>query len=360
MIAMKNQPYIVILAGGLGIKLWPQSRYSKPKQFLDLIGTGRTLLQMTFDRFVQLYSADRFMIVTSKRYFHLVKEQLPELKDSQIIVEPIRRNTGTSLALVSYVIKKLDAEATVIISPSDQLIVNETAFFKAIGEAIQASESHGRLVAIGIEPHSPDTSCGYIQYLEQPGQLAKKVKTFTEKPDIDLAATFVNSGDFLWNSGIFIWKNESIVQTIEKYLPELAEVFGEGIPFYGTVEEAAYLKKAYSLIKSVSINYGILQKSDNVYVVLGEFGWSDLGSWQNLYNLKSKDGSKNVPEGNTLLYDTENCFVKVNPEKLVVIQGLKNYLVSDNDNVLLICKLGEEDKFREFLKDAKEKGGDYI
>ncbi|WP_158856854.1 mannose-1-phosphate guanylyltransferase [Lunatibacter salilacus] len=357
---MKNQPYIVILAGGLGIKLWPQSRFSKPKQFLDLIGTGRTLLQMTFDRFVQNYSVDRFLIVTSKRYFQLVKEQLPELKDSQIIVEPIRRNTGASLALVSYVIKKLNPDATVIVSPSDQLIVNEIAFFNAINEAIQVSESSDKLVAVGVEPHSPDTSCGYIQYLEQPGQLAMKVKTFTEKPDLELAETFVNSGDFLWNSGIFIWNNESIIKTIEKNLPELAEVFEEGTPYYGTSDESAYLKKAYSLIKSVSINYGILQKSDNVYVVLGQFGWSDLGSWQNLYDLKSKDGSKNVPEGNTLLYDTENCFVKVNPEKLVVIQGLKNYLVSDNDNVLLICKLGEEDKFREFLKDAKEKGGDYI
>lgn len=357
---MKNQPYIVILAGGLGIKLWPQSRYSKPKQFLDLIGTGRTLLQMTFDRFVQNYPVDRFLIVTSKRYFQLVKEQLPELKDKQIIVEPLRRNTGASLALASYVIKKLEPDATVIVSPSDQLIVNEIAFFKAINKAILVSESSGKLVAVGVEPHSPDTSCGYIQYLEQAGQVAMKVKTFTEKPDLDLAETFVDSGDFLWNSGIFIWNNESIIHTIEKYLPELAEVFEEGLPFYGTSEESAYLKKAYSLIKSVSINNGILQKSNNMYVISGEFGWSDLGSWQNLYDLKSKDDRKNVPEGNTLLYDTENCFVKVNSEKLVVIQGLKNYLVSDNGNVLLICKLGEEDKFREFVKDAKEKGGDYI
>ncbi len=357
---MKNQPYIVILAGGLGIKLWPYSRYSKPKQFLDLIGTGRTLLQMTFDRFVQNYSVDRFLIVTGKRYFHLVKEQLPELADCQIIVEPIRRNTGVSLALVSYMIKKLDPKAKVIVSPSDQLIVNEMAFFKAINEAIQAADSQGKLITLGTAPHSPDTSCGYIQYLEHSGEVAKKVKTFTEKPDLDLAETFVNSGDFLWNSGLFIWKNESIIKTIEKHVPELAEVFDEGMPFYGTVEETAYLKKAYSLIKSVTINYGILEKSDDVYVISGDFGWSDLGSWQNLYDLKSKDSSKNVPEGNTLLYDTENCFVNVSPEKLVVIQGLKNYLISDTGNVLLICKLGEEDKFREFLKDAKLKGGDYI
>jgi len=357
---MKNQPYIVILAGGLGIKLWPQSRYSKPKQFLDLIGTGRTLLQMTFDRFVQNYSVDRFLIVTSKRYFHLVKEQLPELSDRQIIVEPIRKNTGVSLALVSYMIKKLDPEALVIVSPSDQLIVNEMAFFKAINEAILEAASQKKLITLGIAPHSPDTSCGYIQYLEQPGHVAKKVKTFTEKPNLDLAETFVNSGDFLWNSGMFIWKNESIVHAIERYLPELAEIFEEGIPFFGTVEESAYLKKAYSLIKSVSITYGILEKSDDIYVISGDFGWSDLGSWQNLYDIKSKDSSKNVPEGNTLLYDTENCFVNVSPEKLVVIQGLRNYLISDNGNVLLICRLEEEDKFREFLKDAKEKGGDYI
>nr|MBI1230646.1 mannose-1-phosphate guanylyltransferase [Cytophagales bacterium] len=356
---MKNQTYIVILAGGLGIKLWPQSRFNKPKQFLDLMGTGRTLLQMTFDRFVQKFSEECFLIVTSKRYFHLVKEQLPELSDRQIIIEPIRRNTGASLALVSYIIKKLDPQATAIISPSDQLIVNESAFFLALQQAVDAAESGGKLLALGVQPHTPDISCGYIQYLEQPDEVAMKVKTFTEKPHYDLAETFVNSGDFLWNSGIFVWKNESILQTIEKHLPELAEIFEEGIPFYGTPEEAGFLKKAYGLIKSVTINYGILQKSDNVYVIQGGFGWSDLGSWKNLYDLKSKDDKKNVPHVNTLMYDTENCFVHVNPDKLVVLQGLKDYLISDNGNVLLICKLAEEDKFREFLKDAKEKGVDY-
>ncbi|MCC5939099.1 MAG: mannose-1-phosphate guanylyltransferase [Lunatimonas sp.] len=357
---MDRQPYIVILAGGLGVKLWPQSRHNKPKQFLDLLGTGRTLLQMTYDRYAVKFSKDRFLVVTSKKYSQLVQEQLPDLEEQQIISEPIRRNTAASLCLASYIIQQLDAEATVIVSPSDQVIFNEAAFFEVLDVALEASVLDHRLVTVGIQPHSPDTGFGYIQYIDGTPDRVKKVKTFTEKPDLALAQTFLESGDFLWNSGIFVWKNQSFIRALETHQPEMSEVFEEGDAYYGTSEEAGFLRKAYSMIKNVSVNAGVLVKSDAVYVVLGNFGWSDLGSWRTLYDFKNKTTFGNVTEGNALLFEAENCYVKSSPERLVVIQGLKDYLIADNENVLLICKLGDEHKFREFLNGAKEKGTEFL
>lgn len=357
---MKKSPYVIILAGGLGIKLWPQSRSFKPKQFLDLLGTGRTLLQMTFDRFISKYPLESFLVLTSKEYVSIVKEQLPELKEEQIIIEPIRRNTGAALALASYMLRKIDKEADVIVSPSDLVIFNEDAFFKAVSDALLAAQEGDKLLAIGIRPHSPDTNFRYIQYIEEKDVTAKKIKTFTENPDLALAQTFVDSGDFLWNSGTLVWKNRSIIQAFESYLPELSEVFEEGSAFYGTKDEEAFLRKAYSLIKNVSIDYGILEKSDNVYAIQGEFSCAILNAWQNLYDLKNKDDHQNVLESNALLYDTESCLIRSDSEKLIVVQGLKDYLVADSDKVLLICKLGEEGKYREFLKDAKDRGVDYM
>ncbi|MDN3688179.1 mannose-1-phosphate guanylyltransferase [Cyclobacterium jeungdonense] len=346
--------YIVILAGGIGIKFWPTSRYHKPKQFLDLLGTGRSLLQMTFDRFRPYYDNRQFIVVTNTRYLPLVKEQLPELADEQLLVEPLRRDTAVSIALASYKIKKLNPNARVLISPSDQLIFNEKAFFEAIELAMEGARESGNLVTLGIRPNRPDTSYGYIQYFPEEGKPVKKVKTFTEKPDLSLATTFLESGDFVWNSGTFIWKNKSIIASFEKHLPEIAEVFEEGEMYFCTENERPFLKKAYSLIKNISIDHGVLEKSDEVFTVLGDFGWSDLGSWQNLYEVSKKDEKKNTVLGEALLYDTENCFIKLPKDKLLVVQGLKEYLISDSDNVLLICKLGDEGKFREFVTDAKK------
>lgn len=352
--------YVVILAGGLGIKFWPFSRHHKPKQFLDLLGTGRSLLQMTFDRLRFSFAAYQFIVVTNKRYVSLVKEQLPEIPDNQILVEPLRRNTAASIALASYKIKKLNPNAKVLISPSDQLIFNEKAFFEAIDLAMNGASPIGNLVTIGIRPNRADTSYGYIQYFPENENPVKKVKTFTEKPDQSLAATFLESGDFVWNSGTFVWRNESIINAFEKHLPEMAEVFDEGEIYFCTEKEHLFLNKAYSLIKNISIDHGILERSDEVFMVLGDFGWSDLGSWQNLYEISEKDRERNSVKGNALLYDTENCFIKLPQDKLVVIQGLKNYLVSDSENVLLICKLGEEGEFRKFVNDAKKIDEGYI
>jgi len=356
---MKDKPYVIIMAGGIGSRFWPYSRNNHPKQFLDILGTGRSLLQMTYDRFAEISDPDKFFVVTNNNYFDLVKSQLPEISEDHILTEPLRRNTAACIAFASYKIKKRDPEAKVIVSPADHLILKEDSFRRRINDALTAADEDNRLVTIGIKPNRPETGYGYIQYNETNG-VAKKVKTFTEKPNLKLAKTFLESGDFVWNSGMFVWKNESIIHAFESCMPEMAEVFEEGDDFFYTEDEPGFITKAYSLVKNISIDYGVMEKSDDVYVVLGDFGWSDLGSWMSLHEIQPHDEANNVVEANALLYDTTNCYVKVSPEKLVVVQGLDNYLINESENVLLICKLDAENKFREFVNDAKNKGEDFV
>ncbi|GAB3649221.1 mannose-1-phosphate guanylyltransferase [Echinicola sediminis] len=356
---MQDKPYIVILAGGIGSKFWPYSRNNYPKQFLDLLGTGRTLLQMTFDRFVKFSSPERFLVVTNQVYADIVKKQLPELSEEQILCEPLRRNTATCLAYASYVIKKKAPDAKVIVTPSDHLVLNEIPFQEKVNHAQCEAEKEEHLITIGIKPNRAETGYGYIQYIDSDDEV-KKVKTFTEKPDVKLAVTFLESGDFAWNSGVFVWKNQSIIKELERHQPEMAEVFEEGMEYYSTPKEKEFIKKAYSLVKNVSIDIGIMEKSDNVYLILGDFGWSDLGSWMSIHQLQDRDKDNNVVDANAMLYETSNSYIKVSPDKLVVVHGLDNYLVSESDNVLLICKLDAEKKFKEFVADAKSKGENYI
>lgn len=356
---MKDKPYVIIMAGGIGSRFWPYSRNNHPKQFLDILGTGRSLLQMTYDRFAEISDPDKFFVVTNNNYFELVKSQLPEISEDHILTEPLRRNTAACIAFASYKIKKKDPKAKVIVSPADHLILKEDSFKRRIHDALTSADQGHRLVTIGIKPNRPETGYGYIQYNETNG-VAKKVKTFTEKPNLKLAKTFLESGDFVWNSGMFVWKNESIIHAFECCMPEMAEVFEEGENFFYTEEEPSFISKAYSLVKNISIDYGVMEKSDDVYVVLGDFGWSDLGSWMSLHEIQPHDDQNNVVEANALLYDTSNCYVKVSPEKLVVVQGLDNYLINESENVLLICKLDAENKFREFVADAKNKGEDFV
>ncbi|WP_194774295.1 mannose-1-phosphate guanylyltransferase [Pararhodonellum marinum] len=357
---MQEKPYIVILAGGIGSRFWPYSRNNNPKQFLDILGTGRTLLQMTYDRFLQISGPDKVCVVTNFKYLQLVMDQLPDLKPEQILSEPLRRNTAASIAYASYRIQKADPEAKIIVTPSDHLIINDSTFMARMNNALNAAEEPGRLITIGITPNRPETGYGYIQYINDPKSQAKKVKTFTEKPNIKLAKTFLESGDFVWNSGIFVWKNGSVIKAFEQYMPDIAEVFEEGAPFFYSEEEEPFLRRAYSMFKNISIDYGVMEKSENVYVVLGDFGWADMGSWQSLHEIQKKDSNNNVIEANALLYNTKDSYIKVSPEKLVVIDGLENFLVNETDNVLLICKLDSEKKFREFVKDAKIKGEDFV
>ncbi len=357
---MTNKPYIVIMAGGIGSRFWPHSRRKRPKQFLDILGTGRSLLQMTFDRFREFAEPSQFVVITYRKYLHLVKEQLPELDNQQILVEPLRKNTAACIAYACYKIHSIDPHATLVVTPADHLVLQEGKFAKTISQAIVAAQTPKRLITLGITPNRPETGYGYIQYLEDPNSDVMKVKTFTEKPNLKLAKTFIDSGDFVWNSGMFVWKTNSLISAFEKYMPDLAEVFDEGLAIFGSEEESAFISRAYGQLKSISIDYGIMEKSNQVYVLPSDFGWSDLGSWNSLYTIAKKDESKNVVEANAILYDTENCYIKMDSEKLVVIQGLDNYLVNETGNVLLICKLDDEKKFREFVSNARKKGEEFI
>jgi mannose-1-phosphate guanylyltransferase len=358
---MQDRPYIVIMAGGIGSRFWPYSRNNRPKQFLDILGTGRSLLQMTYDRFLEIAQPDRFYVVTNQSYHDLVKEQLPELKPEQILTEPLRRNTAACAAYAAYKINGIDPDATLIVTPADQLILQESRFIATIKKAVEAAKVKGRLITLGIRPNRPDTGYGYIQYHEnENGDYAMKVKTFTEKPNLKLAKTFLESGDFVWNSGMFVWKVASLLEAFSENMPDVAETFEEGKTHFGKPTEQEFIHRAYSLVKSVSLDHGIMEKSDNVFVILGDYGWSDLASWQSLHGLREKDENSNVVEANTLLFDTKNCFIKSDSDKLVVVEGLDNYLINESENVLLICKLDGEKKFREFVANAKKKGEDFI
>lgn len=357
---MQERPYIVIMAGGIGSRFWPYSRRLRPKQFLDILGTGRSLLQMTFDRYREIAGVDQFRVVTYRKYVDLVKEQLPELNADQIFIEPSRKNTATCIAYAAYKIHALDPEANLVVTPADHLILQEKKFLATILKAVEAAKVPGRLITIGIRPNRPETGYGYIQYHDQSTEDALKVKTFTEKPNINLARTFIESGDFVWNSGMFVWKASSLIKAIEDYMPDLAEAFEDGLDLLGTPRELEFITRAYMQVKNISIDYGIMEKSDQVYMILGDFGWSDLGSWNSLHELRPKDEFNNVVEANAILYNTTNSYIKVLGDKLVVVQGLDNYLVNESDNVLLICKLDDEKKFRDYVSNARKRGLDFI
>ena len=353
------QNYVVIMAGGIGSRFWPYSRANKPKQFLDVLGTGRSLIQMTYDRFLTVCPSENIYIITNKRYKNLVKEQLPELSDDQILLEPIGRNTAAAVAYPAYKIKQRDPEGVMIVAPSDHIVFKEKVFKDNLGTAIKAAKGSNKLITLGIVPTRPETGYGYIQYHSSPLKKVKKVKTFTEKPEIELAKKFVDSGDFVWNAGIFIWSLDTITKAFDEYLEDISVIFKEGKELYFTDKEQAFIDKAYTQCKSISIDYGIMEKAEDVYMVKGKFDWSDLGSWDSLHDIRDKDQANNVIDGHAILYDTKNSYIKGPDDTLIVAQGLDGYLVTKSGNVILICKKDAEKKFREFLSDAKDKDDSY-
>ncbi|MFY0650928.1 MAG: mannose-1-phosphate guanylyltransferase [Cyclobacteriaceae bacterium] len=356
---MTRSTYVVIMAGGIGSRFWPYSRNSRPKQFIDVLGTGKSLLQMTYERFLKVAKKENILVVTNDIYGDLVKEQIPEISWDQILLEPNRRNTAPCIAYASYKIKQKDPGALMLVTPADHAIFKEDNFNAVVSTALEASESDDKLITIGIQPNRPETGYGYIQYIEDDkGDGVKKVKTFTEKPDIELARTFIDSGDFVWNAGIFVWSVKSIIKAFEDSLSDVADAFEHGTSSYYTEVEGAFVKKAYSQCRNISIDYGIMEKASNVYVVMGDFEWSDLGSWNSLHELREKDDDQNVVDAEAILYDCKNNYVKAEKDKLVVLQGLEGYLVANFDDVLLVCEKDNETKFRDFVNEVKSKKGD--
>jgi mannose-1-phosphate guanylyltransferase len=360
-----NHTYIIIMAGGVGTRFWPFSRSNYPKQFHDVLGTGRTLLQQTADRFDGICPPENIYIVTSSKYKDICQEQLPHLSDDQILCEPVARNTAPCIAYACHKIAQRDPEANIVVAPADHIILKEEAFRQTIKAALAATAKDSILVTLGIQPSRPDTGYGYIQYLpavdgNEASTAPRRVKTFTEKPHLELAKQFLESGEFVWNAGIFVWNVQAIKAAFAQYLPETAEIFAEGESVYYTGEESAFINKAYSLCKSVSIDNGIMEKADNVYVVLSEFGWSDLGTWKSLYEVSDKNDDMNVIDGHIILYDTRNCIIKTPKDRLVVVNGLDGYIVAEYDNVLMICRKEEEQKVKEFVADAKERGIEFV
>jgi len=359
---MKNN-YCVIMAGGIGSRFWPMSRTSHPKQFMDILGTGETLLQQTYNRFLKLCPKENIYIVTNDSYVDLVNEQIKGIKADNILSEPARKNTAPCVAYACYKIAQMNPDALTVIAPSDHLITKEDTFVKAIKACYAKAASEDCLVTLGINPSRPDTGYGYIQFKEseiaEKDKRIKKVKTFTEKPDLEMAKFFLQSGDFLWNSGIFIWSVKSVIKAFEKHCSDMDAIFKEGNDKYNTPQEAEFIAKAYTNCKNISIDYAIMEKADNVYVRSSIIGWSDLGTWGSLYEHVKQDDNKNAVVGkNVMLYDSKNCIVNVPKDKLVIMQGLDDYIVVESDGILLICKKEDEQQIRNFVNDVKVNKGE--
>lgn len=351
--------YCVIMSGGIGSRFWPFSRKTLPKQFLDFFGTGHSLLQQTFHRFQKVIPTENILIVTNAMYVDLVKEQLPELNEKQILSEPARRNTAPCITWASYHIRALNPNANIVVAPSDHLILKENEFLAAIEKGLSFVGKSENLLTLGIKPNRPETGYGYIQIDEPAGDNFYKVKTFTEKPELELAKVFVESGEFYWNSGLFMWNVNSFLKVTERLLPELTSKLAPGKDLYATEKEEAFIKENFPACPNVSIDFGIMEKADNVYVSLGDFGWSDLGTWGSLYDHSEKDTEGNVTlSANSLIYNGKNNIVALPKGKLVVIDGLEGYLVAESNNVLLICRKDEEHAIRKYVNDAQMQLGD--
>ena len=359
---MTNNNYAVIMAGGIGSRFWPMSTSRIPKQFLDVLGNGETLLQQTFRRLSKICPASQILIVTNTDYKDICKNQHPDIKEENILCEPARRNTAPCIAYASFKIQSENANANIIVAPSDHIITNEDEFTRIVNECLQVSRETDCLITLGIKPNRAETGYGYIQYSNESSDLnssLKKVKTFTEKPNLELANQFLESGDFLWNSGMFIWSVNSIISSIKNLLPEMHDLFSEGTELYNTSDEISFINRVFPACRNISIDYGIMEKSKNVFVYPSDFGWSDLGTWGSLSTHVSSDKNDNtLISKQVLLYDSENNIVRLPKDKAAVIQGLDGYIIVDTKDALLICKKEEEQKIKQFVADVKFNLGD--
>ncbi|MDK2852648.1 MAG: mannose-phosphate guanylyltransferase [Proteiniphilum sp.] len=347
------------MSGGVGSRFWPFSKEDKPKQFLDFFGTGRSLLQSTYDRFRKIVPLENIYIVTNDAYAGMTRQQLPELSENQLLLEPLRRNTAPAIAFASYRIHAVDPEANIIVAPSDHLILKEDLFVADMRKGLAFVEENPVLLTLGIRPSRPETGYGYIQVDGNNCEGIEKVKAFTEKPDLELAKKFLESGEFMWNSGIFLWNVNSILNAFREYLPDVVQKFDEGKTLFNTPREKQFVDETFPFCPNISIDYGILEKADNVYVNISDFGWSDLGTWGALHEVSQRDSDNNAQLNcKTLYIESTDNIVAMSDDKLVVLQGLDDYIVAESDNVLLICKKSDEQRIKHFVTDVKFRYGE--
>lgn len=347
------------MCGGIGSRFWPYSRESRPKQFLDFLGTGRSLLQMSFDRISSLVPPENVLVVTNAQYKPLISEQLPELSDDNILLEPARRNTAPCIAWAAYHIAARDPEASIIVCPSDHLITRDEVFRDAILKGFEFVETHDALLTLGITPTRPETGYGYIQVGEKVDGDICRVKTFTEKPKLELAKVFLETGEFFWNSGIFLWSAKTIIRELITNAPDVANVFEKGRHLFGTSAERQFIEENFPGCVGISIDFAVMEKAKNVYVECVSFGWNDLGTWSALYDNSPKNRDANVTQNcRVLAYDSTDNIFAVKDDKLVVVAGLSGYIVADRGDVLLICPKAEEQKIKQMVNDVKMTFGD--
>jgi mannose-1-phosphate guanylyltransferase len=357
---MNKHHYVAIMAGGIGSRFWPMSRTANPKQFLDVLHTGKTLIQWTYERYAAFIPKENIFVVTSSEYTELTQQQLPDLNPENILAEPSRKNTAPCIAYISFKLLQKDPEACLIVAPSDHLIMDQGNFKQIAEQALDFVSHIKALVTLGITPTHPNTGYGYIQHDSMAvADGVYKVKTFTEKPNLELAKTFMASGDFLWNAGIFVWQVKQVVKAFEQYQPELFELFDSEKAHYNTPEEKAAIDRIYPLCVNISIDVAIMEKANNVYVIPSSFGWSDLGTWNSAYDNLEKDYLGNaVASNNVIVIDATRCMVSAPPNKLLVLQGLDDFIVVDTKDVLLICHKEKEQSIKEYVAEVKRNKGD--
>ena len=346
---------MVIMAGGVGSRFWPMSTPECPKQFIDVLGTGRTFIQMTVDRFRGVVEPENVWVVTSQRYADIVRQQLPEVPASNVLLEPCRRNTAPCIAYVAWRIKSMDPKANLVVAPSDHIVTDTEEFRRVVTDALDFTQQSDAIVTLGMKPTRPETGYGYIQAdLSSPSLRNKsvfRVDSFKEKPDLKLAQQYIRRKEYFWNSGIFVWNVNTIVNSLRIYAPEISGIFEKLLPIYGTPQEQERINVEFPKCKNISIDYAILEKADEIFVMPADFGWSDLGTWGSLITLANKDAQGNAVVGqNVSLYDTSGCMVHTTEERRVVIQGLKNCIVAEKDHTLLICQLSEEQRIKDWME----------
>jgi len=355
---MRINNHLVIMAGGIGSRFWPMSTSDCPKQFIDVLGTGKTLLQMTVERFGKLISPENIWVVTNRKYADIVAKQLPDMPNSNILCEPCRRNTAPCIAYISWRIKSKDPKANIVVTPSDHIVMDVAEFQRVIGECMKFTCDTDAIVTLGMKPNRPETGYGYIQANLSANSLRNKevfrVDTFREKPDLETAKKYIKQSNFFWNAGIFIWNVNTIVNAFRMYQPSMARLFESMMPYYGTEQEQAVVDERFPECESISVDYAIMEKAEEIFVCPADFGWSDLGTWGALHQQSRQDLYGNVCIGQNInMFESHHCIVHTTQEKRVVVQGLDGYIVAENNDTLLICKLSEEQRIKQFSGEDK-------